>query len=65
MIDLHLINIAVASLGIGAGAVLLIAAVIIAIAALGRHGPASRRSQPTVRTPAASGGPVSREPALR
>jgi len=43
MIDLHLINIVLAGLGMSAGAAVLIAVAIIAIAALGQHRPASRR----------------------
>ncbi len=72
MIDLHLINVALAGLGAGVGVVLLIAAAIFAIAAIGRRGHAARRVQPVpVRAASASTGPVGsrkdqvREPALR
>ncbi len=45
MIDLHLINVALAGLGTGVAAVLLIAAAILVIAAFGRRGRASHRTQ--------------------
>ena len=51
MIDLHLINVALAGLGVGAAAVLLIAAAIFAIATFGRRG---RVSRPTQVAPASS-----------
>jgi hypothetical protein len=78
MIDLHLINVALASLGISAVAAVLIAAAVITVAAVGRHRTAARGQQaqapaegPTsVRAgaPAGEGGRVDqalREPALR
>lgn len=66
MIDLHLINVALAGLGAGVAAVLLIAAGIYTVAVLGRRGRDS--GQLTHTTPAA---PASlstteiREPVLR
>ncbi len=69
MIDLHLINTALAALGIGAGAVLLLAAALIAVAAIGQHRSALRRSHlaVTAGTPTMSHTPTQapREPALR
>jgi hypothetical protein len=47
MIDFHLINVVLASLGISAAAAVLIAAAVIGIAAVGRHQAAARRGQPT------------------
>jgi hypothetical protein len=78
MIDLHLINLALASLGIGAVAAVLIAAAVITIAAVGRHRAAARgpQAQAPVEAPTSvrAGVPVGegnrpdharREPALR
>jgi hypothetical protein len=45
MIDLHVINVALAGLGTGVAAVLLIAAAILIIAVLGRRDRVSHRSQ--------------------
>jgi len=72
MIDLHLINVALAGLGAGVAAVLLIAAAIYAIAVFGPRGRTARRSH----VAHASTGPLAattvsdhpnqvREPALR
>jgi hypothetical protein len=48
MIDIHLINVALAGLGIGTGAVVLLAAAVIAIAAILQHGTRVRsRKAPT------------------
>jgi len=69
MIDLHLINTALAALGIGAGVVLLIAAALIAVVAIGQHRSALRRGHLAVTpaTPAMGHTPAQapREPALR
>lgn len=70
MIDLHLINVALASLGIGAGAVMMIAATVIAIAAIVQHRAATRsqqaHAQVTAKPRQASPvSPVQRQPALR
>jgi hypothetical protein len=46
MIDLHLINTALAGLGIGAAAVVLVAAAILVIAALARRGHAEHPIAP-------------------
>jgi hypothetical protein len=51
MIDLHLINMALASLGIGAGAVVLIAIAVAAIAALSQHVTALRHGTPVIPIP--------------
>lgn len=69
MIDLHLINTALAAMGISAGAAVVIAAAIIAIAAIRLRGSAQRRDR-LAGTPggtAVSGGRAAadREPALR
>jgi len=45
MIDLHLINVALAGLTISAGAAVLIAAAVLTIAAIGRRRTAARRVQ--------------------
>jgi hypothetical protein len=50
MIDLHLINVALAGLGVGVMAVLLIGAAIYAIAFFGPRGRASRGSHVTPAT---------------
>jgi hypothetical protein len=47
MIDLHLINLALASLGISAVAVVLIAAAVIIVAAAGRRRAVARLGQPS------------------
>jgi hypothetical protein len=69
MIDLHLINTALAGLGIGTAAVVLIAAAILVIAAVARRGHAEHRI-----VPASAGAPAHaavshesevKEPALR
>jgi hypothetical protein len=77
MIDLHLINAALASLGISAGVAVLIAAAVITLAALGRHRAVARRGQPSpaeLRAGARAAAPAEdasrsgqsrREPALR
>jgi hypothetical protein len=72
MIDLHLINVALAGLGTGVAAVLLIATAILIIAAFGRRDRVSHRSQlaPGSSTPAPSvtvgdQNAKVREPALR
>lgn len=78
MIDLHLVNVALASLGISAAAAVLIAAAVITIAAFGRHRTAARGqlAQAPADGPASARGgmPVGeggrpnqarREPALR
>lgn len=46
MIDLHLINTALAGLGIGAAAVVLIVAAVLVIAAFARRGHAEHRIAP-------------------
>ena len=51
MIDLHLINMALAGQGIGAGAVAAIALAIIAIAALSQHVTALRHGTPVIPMP--------------
>ena len=63
MIDLHLINTALAILGIAAGAAVLIAAAVITIAAMRTRRPASRPGD----LAALPGGTTAdrREPALR
>jgi hypothetical protein len=63
MIDLHLINTALAVLGISAGAAVLIAAAIITIAAMRTRRPESRRSDLAVMPGGATAD--RREPALR
>jgi hypothetical protein len=50
MIDLHLINVALAGLGIGTGAILLIAAAIITIAAIGQHRTAAQTHRARIGT---------------
>jgi len=72
MIDLHLINVALAGLGVGVAAVLLIAAAIYAIAIFGPRGRASRQSHaaPATTGPLAATAVIDqndqvREPALR
>jgi hypothetical protein len=62
MIDLHLINTALAVLGISAGVAVLVAAAIIVIAAIGTRRSAARRGHLAVEQAA---NPVPREPALR
>jgi hypothetical protein len=62
MIDLHLINTALAVLGISAGAAVLISAAINTNAAIGTRRSASRRSDLAV-TPGTT--TARREPALR
>lgn len=69
MIDLHLINTALAGLGIGAAAVVLIAAAILVIAAYARRGHAEHRIVPasadvSVHAAVSQESEV-REPALR
>ncbi len=74
MIDLHLINTALAALGIGTGVVLLIAAAVIVVGATvlrrqALHRTAPHRGHPAV-TPAKpamshASGQAPREPALR
>jgi hypothetical protein len=74
MIDLHLINLALAGLGVAAAAVVLIAAAILTVAAFGRRGTAARHHQlaPVAAHAAESAAPSDagdheslREPALR
>jgi hypothetical protein len=74
MIDLHLINLALAGLGVGAAAVVLIAAAILTVAAFGRRSTAARQHQlaPVTAHAAESAAPSDagdheslREPALR
>jgi hypothetical protein len=73
MIDLHLINVALAGLGAGVAVVLLVAAAIYAVAVFGRRGSRSHRGQVTRIAPAADtavsttevGTTKVREPALR
>lgn len=72
MIDLHLINVALAGLGAGVVAVLLIAAAIAAIAAFGRRGRVAHRGSlapagtaPAEATTASGQKNQVREPALR
>jgi hypothetical protein len=47
MIDFHLINVALTGLGIGAAAVVLIAAAILVVAAFGRRGTTAHQPQVT------------------
>lgn len=64
MYDIHLINMALAGIGVSAATALVIAAAVIAIAGIGRHKQALRHrraGKPTNNTP----GPVTRVPALR
>jgi len=67
MIDLHLMNVALAGLGAGVAAVLLVAAVIYAVAVFGQRGRTSHRSE--LAHASAPDATVSqtqvREPALR
>jgi hypothetical protein len=78
MIDLHLINVALAGLGISAAAAVLLAAAVITLASVGRHRTAARAQQARVPvegpTSVRAGLPVDagsrpeqarREPALR
>ncbi len=68
MIDVHVINTALARLGIGAAAVVLIAAAVLALAAFARRGRAERRiAQASAAEHAAVSNQESgvREPALR
>ncbi len=51
MIDLHLINMTLAGLGIGAGAITLIALAVIAIAALSQHVLALRHGTSVIAMP--------------
>ena len=70
MIDIHLINVVLAGIGIGAGAVVLIAAAVIATAT-GVQRRAAMRSHRTIKPASATPrqaslvSPVQREPALR
>ena len=70
MVDLHLINVALATLGLSAAAVVLIAAAVITVAAIGRHRAADRARQAVApgRVPVeetSSPDQALREPALR
>jgi hypothetical protein len=69
MIDLHLINVALASLGAGAAVILLIAAAIYAVAVFGRGRRSHRNQLAHASTAPAADTTVSktevREPALR
>jgi len=56
MIDLHLINMALAGPGIGAGAVVLIAVAVVAIAALSQHVTALRHGTPVLPIPSRPAG---------
>ncbi len=68
MIDIHLINVTLASLGIGSGVAILIAATIMVLAAVRQHRVAAHLGTPLAT--ASSGKdlrhePARREPALR
>jgi hypothetical protein len=68
MIDLHLINVALAGLGAGVAVILLVAATIYAVAVFGRRGRRSQRGQVTRTAPTAHTAVSQtevREPALR
>lgn len=65
MIDLHLINLALAGLGVGAAAVVLIAAAVLAIAAFGRHGRTAHQRQLTDAPASTAEHESLREAALR
>lgn len=67
MFDIHLINMALAGIGVSAAAALMIAAAVITIAAVGQHRQALRRGRalrPTSKT-SRPVSPVKQEPALR
>jgi len=53
MVDIHLINMTLAALGIGAGVVILIAALIVVFAAVSQHRIALRRHELAVAHAAA------------
>jgi hypothetical protein len=73
MIDLHLINVALAGLGAGVAVVLLVAAAIYAVAVFGQRGRTSHGGQMTRTAPTADAAARTtevsrtevREPALR
>jgi hypothetical protein len=70
MVDLHLINLALATLGLSAAAAVLIAAAVITVAAVRRHRAADRAHHAAApgRVPVeetGSPGQARREPALR
>jgi hypothetical protein len=54
MVDIHLINMTLVALGIGAGAVVLIAALIVVLAAVSQHRTALRRHELAVARAAAA-----------
>ena len=74
MIDIHLINVALAGMGISAAVVVLIAAAVLTIAAISTRRAAARSGQPAAAGAGPTGVPTEqssrpgqahREPALR
>lgn len=64
MIDIHLINLALAGLGISAGAAILIAGAVIAVAAVMGRKPTSRQRQTPGSATPGQATPAQRELAL-